>query len=491
MYVLFCCLTITFSDNYASPFLCCSGLNFARSASMDHPQPEQQHEDFVNNVTAAVLRQLSHTNNGQGDTDLVSLITRRVLRQSVTDLPPPRTPQEQLNRQFSNASASSSSVTSASLSRNSSCTSASTASTEFYDDVSGATTPPAQVRRRSTRTLDFSQIDEPVQKRRRRRNKNPYSRWVRGPILKVMDKEFLSKPESILFKHQLKKQRNPDGTRSYKKYKEINFPVFKRMVRPILRRLMAKLVVSGEVGESNDHGQVYRKLYMAALQIVKKRRANHTQSWRVEKKPLPLVYSNTSPPSRSRIEESQFQPSQQRIEESQFQPSQQDPQDEIPEDGEIPDDEILGVRNEDEHNEDNEDGEIPGDVQEDPQQDDENLGTNPLFHYCAMCRVKLDFNKMYPTYEDGWHPSLTHQKHWCRPCYKKHMTTEIIPFIFNGDERKRQLAIFNKKFNDNSTTTSTPTSKRKSTQGNVWVGVSVGGCECMCVFGVHSTFRTT
>ena len=197
--------------------LSCSVLKLTelRSFSMDNAQ-QQQSQNLIDNVAAAVLNQLGYTNNGQGgniNEDLISRITSRVLRQSVTELP--RTPQEQLSRQFSGVSSSSSSLdyplqsqisltdtalhtpqeqqlnrqvsgassssalscTSASFSRSNSSLSSSTTSTEVYD---GTVTPPPRVRRRTSCALDFSELpaDDPVRKRRRRKH-DPYVALVR------------------------------------------------------------------------------------------------------------------------------------------------------------------------------------------------------------------------------------------------------------------------------------------------------------------------
>ena len=56
--------------------------------------------------------------------------------------------------------------------------------------------------------------------------------------------------------------------------------VFKRHLRPVLISILGDL----------NNQQLVQRYYKAALSIVRKRRANHIQSWRVHKKHKELIY---------------------------------------------------------------------------------------------------------------------------------------------------------------------------------------------------------
>ena len=67
--------------------------------------------------------------------------------------------------------------------------------------------------------------------------------------------------------------------------------MFKQVIRPILRRLLTRLELPVK-----DQVAVYSKYYRVAIQIVKKRRANHVQSWRLHGHAKKAVYDALMPP---------------------------------------------------------------------------------------------------------------------------------------------------------------------------------------------------
>jgi len=104
---------------------------------------------------------------------------------------------------------------------------------------------------------------------------------------------YLSNKHTDLFRRQFRRTPNPDGTRSLKKNPEIVMSKFKHLVRPVLRRLLGRLDrMQGPRGPV-DMNQLYRRYFFAALKMVKKRRANHIQSWRLQGRCCPQIYDMT------------------------------------------------------------------------------------------------------------------------------------------------------------------------------------------------------
>ena len=91
----------------------------------------------------------------------------------------------------------------------------------------------------------------------------------------------------------MKKTRNPDGTRSLRKNKTMVMPLFRKLVRPIIRGILGRL-------ETPNASQIYSKYYREAIRIVTKRRANHVQSWRLYNRPDNLCYETVKPGQRHR-----------------------------------------------------------------------------------------------------------------------------------------------------------------------------------------------
>lgn len=78
-----------------------------------------------------------------------------------------------------------------------------------------------------------------------------------------------------------------------KRYKDIVLPVFRDRTRRVLRMLVSRDFPTLKAQNPNlSYNELRTRYYEAALRVVKKRRANHVQSWRPDKNGthLPLIY---------------------------------------------------------------------------------------------------------------------------------------------------------------------------------------------------------
>ena len=110
---------------------------------------------------------------------------------------------------------------------------------------------------------------------------------VRVPVMRALDAKYIAPIETPLFKRFFKKRRNPDGSRSLKKKRELNEELFKVLIRPVLRRLLG---TSG-FGTSDLADRYYKASYL----IVRKRRNNHMDSWRQHGECCRLIYGGELP----------------------------------------------------------------------------------------------------------------------------------------------------------------------------------------------------
>ena len=108
--------------------------------------------------------------------------------------------------------------------------------------------------------------------------------------MEAIDTELLAKYDSPLFKRFYKRNR-VNGKRVLREKYEMDMVMFKQVIRPILRRLLTRLELPVK-----DQVAVHNKYYRVAIQIVKKRRANHVQSWRLHGHPKEPVYDVLLPP---------------------------------------------------------------------------------------------------------------------------------------------------------------------------------------------------
>ena len=105
---------------------------------------------------------------------------------------------------------------------------------------------------------------------------------VNDSILRVLDPLYLAPLHSDLFKRFRVKTPDANGFRRLKKNPDIVMPLFKRLTKSTLRRLLALA--------ENPQENLRQRYFYAALAVTTKRRANHIQSWRLNGGPLSFCY---------------------------------------------------------------------------------------------------------------------------------------------------------------------------------------------------------
>ena len=180
---------------------------------------------------------------------------------------------------------SSSIVSNASISRSSSISRSGSLSSQSSYDSSSCSTPPSSNKRpkypprlkrkkKSCHRVLFADREEESQAPEEPDAKQTKSdrKVVIQEVLSFFDSPFLATPKSILFKRQLCKTHGKPNKPTLKQRPEMDPDLFRLLVVVPLRRLM------GEAYATNYNlAQRYRA---AAAKVVKKRRANHIQSWR-------------------------------------------------------------------------------------------------------------------------------------------------------------------------------------------------------------------
>ena len=278
----------------------------------------------------------------------------------------------------------------------------------------------------ASRTLNFKDFEAQAGKRKNRKRRNPQQKVdamkVTRPVMEEFDDVWLAPRKSpLLFKRRFKRRRNPDGTRALKKYPEIDMTVFKRIVRPILRDLLGDTDLTGQ-----DTARLYRRYFDAALRVVKKRRANHVQSWRINGRPLPLVYSLSfnrgirhDGDESQRQEDADESQQQEDADESQ---RQEDADESQRQEDFIADEYGFTNQSEDSHA-------VNGTIGDD----------NDTF-LCNHCRGTFSIDEeMYPQDQPRSEGSGRSFES-CRKCWEQHMRENVLPFIQDEKERAKQLA---------------------------------------------------
>ncbi len=423
---------------------------------------------LVQAIAQAVLQQLRSTDSrppAQAAPSLNATLLQHL--QNNTSQQPSRFLTPELN---SNLSRSSSGISDSNLSRSSSgisdtstlsrrSLSGFSTSSESLASTPSSTTSSSSKKRRA---LDFSEFEKKAAKKRRKRRSDPELNaivdTITRPIMEDMDSQFLSLPESKLFQRQMKKIRNPDGTRSLRKNKTMVMPLFRKLVRPIIRRLLGRL-------ETPNASQIYSKYYRAAIKIVTKRRANHVQSWRLYNRPAKLCYDTLKPGQRhrqqvedeSRLQDVEHEPQQQDEDESQ----QQEVEDESQQQ-EVEDESQKQDVEDESQKQDVEDKSQQMDIEHESQQqevedesqkqdvEDESQKQDGRDAFCCLdCKKSFPRKESFPPDENIWRMnSITSFR--CKSCYKKYMNEKVVPLLMDGKEKE----------NLNRALTS-PTSKRK------------------------------
>ena len=100
---------------------------------------------------------------------------------------------------------------------------------------------------------------------------------VNFPIMRLIDSTLLAPIKSTLFMFQRKK-----GSKEFKKNADMVFDKFKEIVKPVIRGLVTR--------GRDVTGNVVLRYFWCAYDLVRKRRANHIQSWRTNNYPKDLIY---------------------------------------------------------------------------------------------------------------------------------------------------------------------------------------------------------
>ena len=136
------------------------------------------------------------------------------------------------------------------------------------------------------------------------------SKVVTDPILRHFDAKFLApnpaREDNPLYEHRVRTGFDyaEEGARPRKKFQDMKMNVFKRESRQILRRLTSTHLPSiQQVDPTVTYEELRRRYEKMALKVVRKRRANHVQSWRPERRGThrPLIYGGTVPPVRGTV----------------------------------------------------------------------------------------------------------------------------------------------------------------------------------------------
>jgi len=265
-------------------------------------QPHQQPlaQQLIASIASTIEQQMSTTVSQQPATP--TTVLRQPPPQPTTVLqpppPPPMTPQtpvRDLYRRFDKN-------VSASLRRSDSASSNFSRSSSLTSSTSNLSSASTYVGRNVVRRLienDDGGFDECYQlgPRRRSTSKTPPEmkvavKIVTKPVLGVVDKNFLAVKMSNLFKRKFKVG-GKKNRKIKKKNPEIVMKLFKVLIVPVLQVLFTREYTQAKSQEpSLTPFQFRQRLFNAALKVVRKRRANHIQNWRIYNCPKPLIYSD-------------------------------------------------------------------------------------------------------------------------------------------------------------------------------------------------------
>ena len=465
------------------------------------------HKDTVNSLCAAVIKYMSSpqslaTNKGQSvnySPELIAQVCRQLSSINGVDNgngAAPSTPNHcRTPSRTPSICSSASDAMSTPIYRSSSiCSSASDASTPLdrSSSISSASSMASSASSYSQNDMSLHYAEDGQQqgfrKKRKRRRQDPIKRAdaivVTRPVMEKFDPLLSKKNSPTLFRRRFKRQPNPDGSRSLKKYPEIVMPTFKQLVRPVLRQILS----SSRHSEA-DTASLYRRYFNAALRIVKKRRANHVQSWRLNNRPLPLVYTITAASQRPQhVEESQQpqhaeesqQPQHaeesqqpQHVEESQ-QPHVEESQQSSVEESQQS--QHVEESQQSQHVEESQQRHVEDwqNADEDSTSTDPDMDPDPTF-VCNRCDERFPLTELYP--KDKWRGGSGRRVTACRKCWEIHLRTQVLPHIQNEAEREKQLDRLKQgpqKRKSTAEPTATAVSKKKSRTTNKckWCGAT-------------------
>ena len=305
--------------------------------------------------------------------------------------------------------------------------------------MSSSTSTPTSRRRpfpsRRSRTLNFDQIEEDAGHRRKKRRKSSAqdkldTKIVTGPVLKVFDQLCGPKHSPTLFRRRYKSKANPDGTRSLKKNCDIVMSKFKQLVRPVLRSILGRPDIQPPPNVADKHAwytSLYNRFYKAALRVVKKRRANHVQHWRLYGRAKPMIYKMdinsllpVPPPVPATAGHAPIQGDHAPVP-----PATAAQDDHAP----VPPATVA----QDVHDAvDMEDSEFDDEPEFDPfePQQEQSVESQAASFRCASCQQGFPMDKGFP---------VGAKKKRCEPCHKKYMAEEVICHVRSDEQREKLL----------------------------------------------------
>ena len=454
--------------------------------------------EYIAAITQAVIRQLQMPQ--AGTTNTIAL-TDEVLRSRLA------TPSSAgvIRRSSSSASSESLGRSSSTASASSLASSASSLVSARAASISSFAASANSEPRAITKELNFGHIEDQVHKKRRVRRgcpeENAIVDAITRPVMEQFDTKYLAVLETPLFKRMLKKARNPNGTRSLKNHKSMVMPLFRKLVRPVIRRILGRL-------ETPNASRIYTKYYRMAIKIVKKRRANHVQSWRVYGTPENLIYGSIPPPERDLHNDTPQRRSdtpQQRDDATQQRsipaPARnlQQRRSDTPRrrnghesDGHDCDDELRDGHKSDGHDRDDElrnDQESGDDHDREWREQCESERDSTFC--CPDCKKEFPIAKGFPRDEgSAW---LTHDTPRCRPCWTATMNADVLPLVVNPKERKNMTTALTGKKRKATSGDGAEGKKRKATSGD-----GAGGkkrkrrtrrTQCKCGSTTHVSVR--
>ena len=127
---------------------------------------------------------------------------------------------------------------------------------------------------------------------------------VTAPILSHFDANWLARDpkdeDNPMFEFRVRTGVGFGRQTPRKKYADLVVPFFKKNSRAIIRRLVtANLRDEQQLNPSITYEDLRRRYETSALKVLRKRRANHVQSWRQDRRGThcPLIYGGVSPVS--------------------------------------------------------------------------------------------------------------------------------------------------------------------------------------------------
>jgi len=309
---------------------------------------------------------------------------------------------------------------------------------------SSMVTPPPSTRQSGVqRNLNFEEVeDEVFAPKQKRKKSDPQTaaivQTITRPIMEEMDTKLLAPFVSPLFKKFYKRKR-VNGKRALRRKNEMDMVMFKKLIRPILRRLLGRLLLPVE-----DQVAVYSKYYRVAIQIVKKRRANHIQSWRVHGKPKKACYDVLLPPFHESCLASEASHAMEDRDESMGEDATSQRQ------KDCGDDETM---DQDEEESQLQEGRDYMDEESQVQEEYDPLIDRSDKVTCIDCKCLIPKGYSFPQSVQVWARNKDDSNR-CKACWTKFMQQDVAEQVANDKERENMLCVV------------TGSKKRKVTQKN-------------------------